>query len=117
MRYWCVNKNHTLSTGREDTYGRRSATPTGPGTRSLLCAGPATRPYFPAKEVTVKIVQHIGDDLLAQYAVQALPEADVIPLEEHLLICPNCLDRLQAELEFVAAMRGAAATIREVEKS
>jgi hypothetical protein len=65
----------------------------------------------------VEIVEHATDDLLARYAMQALPESDVIPLEEHLLICPNCRGRLQAQLEFVAAMREAAAKIREAEKS
>jgi hypothetical protein len=38
-------------------------------------------------------------------------------LEEHILTCPNCLDRLQSEIEFVTAMRDAAVTIREAEKS
>ncbi len=45
--------------------------------------------------------------------MQALPESDVISLEEHLLICPDCRERLQAEIEFVTAMCGAAAKIRD----
>ncbi len=49
--------------------------------------------------------------------MQALPESDVISLEEHLLICPDCRERLQAELDFVTAIRGAAAKVREAEKS
>ena len=49
--------------------------------------------------------------------MQALPESDVIPLKEHLMIYPDCRERLHAEIEFVTAMRGAAAQIREVAKS
>ena len=37
-------------------------------------------------------------------------------MEEHLLTCPNCLDRLQAEIEFAAAMREAAVMIRDTER-
>jgi hypothetical protein len=65
----------------------------------------------------VELVQHVTDDLLVRYAMQSLPGSDVIPLEEHLLTCPECLERLQAELEFVTAMRDAAVTIWEGEKS
>ena len=49
--------------------------------------------------------------------MQALSQSDAIPMEEHLRICPDCRERLQAEIEFVAAMRGAAVTIRKIEKS
>jgi predicted anti-sigma-YlaC factor YlaD len=62
-------------------------------------------------------VQHVTDDSLELYAMQALPQSDAIPMEEHLRICPDCRERLQAEIEFVAAMRGAAVTIRKIEKS
>jgi hypothetical protein len=62
----------------------------------------------------VEIVQHATDDLLERYAMQALPESEVNRLENHLLACPECLERLQVELEFVTAMRDAATTIRRV---
>ena len=65
----------------------------------------------------MEIVLHITDDLLERCAMQALPESDVIPLKEHLMIYPDCRERLHAEIEFVTAMRGAAAQIREVAKS
>jgi hypothetical protein len=52
----------------------------------------------------VEIVQHATDDLLVRYALQSLPGSDVIPLEEHLLACPDCRERLKTELEFVTAM-------------
>jgi hypothetical protein len=65
----------------------------------------------------VEIVKHVTDDSLERYAMQMVPESELGPLEEHLLTCPNCLDRLQSEIEFVTAMRDAAVTIREAEKS
>jgi hypothetical protein len=63
----------------------------------------------------VELVQHVTDDTRAQFAGQILPDSEAAPLEEHLLICLDCAERLLAELEFVAAMRGARAQIREVE--
>jgi hypothetical protein len=65
----------------------------------------------------VEIVRHVSDDTLERYAMQTLPESESGPLEEHILICPDCRARLQAELDFVTAMRGAAAKVREAEKS
>jgi hypothetical protein len=53
-------------------------------------------------------VQHIAEDSLEQYAMGAVPEPEVAPLEEHLLICAACQDRLQAADDYVAAMRAAA---------
>ena len=49
--------------------------------------------------------------------MQTLPEPESGPLEEHLLICGECRDRLDAEIEFVTAMRSAAAKIREEEQT
>ena len=49
--------------------------------------------------------------------MESLRGSESEPLEEHLLICSECQERLDAELEFVAVMRGAAAKIREAEKS
>ena len=69
------------------------------------------------KSATVEIVQHVTDDSLERYAMQVLSESDLGPLEEHLLTCPSCMDRLQSEIDFVTAMRDAAVTIREAEKS
>jgi hypothetical protein len=65
----------------------------------------------------VEIVKRVTDESLERYAMQMLPESELGPLEEHLLTCPNCLDRLQSAIEFVTAMRDAAVTIREAEKS
>jgi hypothetical protein len=64
----------------------------------------------------VEIVQHITDESLERYAMQMLPVSELGPLEEHLLTCSNCLDRLQSEIEFVTAMRDAAVSIRNTER-
>jgi hypothetical protein len=64
----------------------------------------------------VESVQHVTDDLLERFAIKTLPGSESGPLEEHLLICLECRDRLDAEIEFVAAMRGAARRIREQER-
>ena len=62
-------------------------------------------------------VPHISDDTLERFAMESLRGSESEPLEEHLLICSECQERLDAELEFVAAMTSAAAEIREAEKS
>ena len=65
----------------------------------------------------MEIVRHVSDDTLERYAMQTLPESESGPLEEHILICPDCQERLQAEIDFVTAMWGAAAKVWETEKS
>jgi hypothetical protein len=62
----------------------------------------------------VKLVQHVTDDTLELYAMQTLPDSEVGFLEWHLVICQSCRDRLEVEIEFVTAMREAAAKIRRV---
>jgi hypothetical protein len=54
-------------------------------------------------------VDHTSDDVLEQYALGNPVPAEV---EEHLLICSTCLDRLDVVDEFIAAMRAAAARYR-----
>jgi predicted anti-sigma-YlaC factor YlaD len=45
--------------------------------------------------------------------LSGFPMPEVESLEEHLLICSGCRDRLTAADECVAAMRAAAAKIRQ----
>ena len=71
-----------------------------------------SRAYFAEKYATVESVHHATDDLLEEYAIRALHESDMIQLEGHLLICPDCRERLQSEIEFVTSMRDAAVKIR-----
>jgi len=56
-------------------------------------------------------VAHINEDDLEKYGMQTLPEAELAPLEEHLLICAECRDRLEATERYVAAIRAAAAKL------
>jgi predicted anti-sigma-YlaC factor YlaD len=60
----------------------------------------------------VETVDHAADDDLERYSMRTLPAPEVEILEEHLLICSACRDRLTAVDQYVAAMRAAAVTIR-----
>jgi anti-sigma factor RsiW len=62
----------------------------------------------------VEIVQHVSEDDLERYAMRFLPAPESEQLEEHLLICAECRDRLEATDECVATMKAAAAKIREI---
>ena len=58
-------------------------------------------------------MNHISEEVLEQYAMRTLPEsAELGRLEEHLLICSECRNRLQMMDDYVAAMRSAAAKLR-----
>ena len=57
-------------------------------------------------------MEHISEDALERYATQRIPGTESGPLEEHLLICLECQDRIQSEIDFVIAMRSAAANSR-----
>ena len=37
---------------------------------------------------------HIDGDTLERYAMNQLPGAELAPVEEHLLVCPDCQNRL-----------------------
>jgi anti-sigma factor RsiW len=52
-------------------------------------------------------VDHSSDDLLERYAMGRLLESELAPVEEHLLICEDCRNRL-AEIDAdIAAIREA----------
>jgi hypothetical protein len=53
-------------------------------------------------------VNHISEDLLEGYARLTLSGRGIAPLEDHLMICPECQDRLQSVTAFVVAMRATA---------
>jgi hypothetical protein len=63
----------------------------------------------------VEFVQHLSDDTLEQFAMRTLPDPECEALVDHLLICSACQERLDAELDFVVAIREAAVRIREAE--
>lgn len=51
-----------------------------------------------------------GDDL-ELYALDRLAEPDAAPVEEHLLVCEECRERLTECNAYVRAMRGALAAL------
>jgi len=53
-------------------------------------------------------VEHAAEDDLECYAMRTLSTPKVESLEEHLLICAECRDRLTAADEYVMAMKAAA---------
>jgi hypothetical protein len=55
------------------------------------------------------VQRHVPGDTLERYVMNRLPESELEPAEEHLLICPQCQDRLEARIEFVTAMKAAMA--------
>ena len=52
-------------------------------------------------------VGHASDDLLELYSMGRLKEEEMAPLEEHLLICDECRNRLMATDREIAAIREA----------
>ena len=57
---------------------------------------------------------HIGDDDIELYALDRLAETDAAPVEEHLLLCGECRERLVAWDDYVAAILGALAALSTV---
>jgi hypothetical protein len=55
---------------------------------------------------------HPSDDLIERYAMGNTPEDVSGPVEEHLLTCGRCRERVEASSGYIAAMRGAASQIR-----
>ncbi len=56
--------------------------------------------------------KHADDDLLESFSLKTLAEEDAAPLEEHLLVCDMCRQRLSETDGYVSAMRTAAARQR-----
>ncbi|MGJ5813669.1 hypothetical protein [Paludibaculum fermentans] len=52
-------------------------------------------------------MSHIAEDSFEQYSMGTLEDSQLAPLEEHLLVCHECQDRLKTTDEFVATMRAA----------
>ena len=51
--------------------------------------------------------RHINDDDVELYALDRLADADDAPVEEHLLVCEKCRERLVGWDAYVGAMRAA----------
>ena len=56
-------------------------------------------------------MKHISEDLLERRAMRRLTEPESGPVEEHLSICQSCRDHLEAEIEFVTAVKAAVAQL------
>ncbi len=52
---------------------------------------------------------HIPEDLLEEYALGKASDGDCSPLDEHLLICRTCQNRLAEIDEYVRVMKAAIA--------
>lgn len=50
---------------------------------------------------------HIDDDALEAYSLGRLGDAESAPVEEHLLVCAECRERLAGWDEYITAMRRA----------
>ena len=51
---------------------------------------------------------HLAEDTLEMYSMGRLSETEIDNVEDHLLICPVCQDRLTETDQFVHAIRSAA---------
>jgi hypothetical protein len=63
--------------------------------------------HFSYKEVSLDPNIHATGDQLEQYALGSLPDSDVPRLEEHLLVCAACRDRIDEIAEFTLGLREA----------
>lgn len=57
----------------------------------------------------LRIGRHWAENELEQYAMGTLPETRLEQLEEHLLVCGECQDRLVEMDGFIASIRSVAA--------
>jgi hypothetical protein len=60
----------------------------------------------------MKLEGHVPEEMLEEYSRGKLPDAEAECLEEHLLICPECQDRLAELDDFVGATRQATARLQ-----
>lgn len=61
-------------------------------------------PHFSYKEISVELNSHGTDDDLELYALGRLPESEVAVIEEHLIVCAACRDRLDRIEAFAMGM-------------
>lgn len=59
---------------------------------------------------------HASEDVLERYATSKLSETELVPVGEHLLVCPVCCERVTWLDRFVDSIRSAdGATVRTAE--
>jgi hypothetical protein len=57
--------------------------------------------------------KHIDEDALEEYCFNRLTESESEKLEEHVLGCPECAERLEDRFEFIACMKRAVELFEE----
>ena len=63
-------------------------------------------------------VKHASDhDLERLYMGTIVDEAELALIEEHLMLCGACIERGEATIRYVEAMRKASASLRDEEKN
>lgn len=60
----------------------------------------------------MELDNHAPEEMLEEYSRGKLPDAEAECLEEHLLVCPRCQDRLAEVDAYVGAARQAAARLQ-----
>jgi hypothetical protein len=55
----------------------------------------------------VNIGAHVADDVLEKYLLHRLPEAELAPVEEHLLFCPKCQVQAEETEEYILITKAA----------
>lgn len=55
---------------------------------------------------------HLGDEEIENYSLRAIPEAELARVEEHLLLCAPCRERVESSDIYVASMAHAGARLR-----
>ena len=75
--------------------------------RLIVCLGErgVRHKGTPEDSVAGVLDGHITEEILEAYSLGQLTEVDIAPVEEHILICPACQERLQATDLFVATIR------------
>jgi hypothetical protein len=58
-------------------------------------------------------MKHVSEELLERYSLQQLPEEQLAPVEEHLLVCELCQRTLTEVDDYVGAMKIAARQVTE----
>lgn len=59
------------------------------------------------------VMSHLSDEELELYCLGRATNAQLAPIEEHLLACPECLDRVQQVLEAIDSLREALRRMEE----
>ena len=60
-----------------------------------------------------RTVRHMDAEEIERYSLGDFPEQEAAPFDEHLLICGLCRTQVEASDAYVAAMCGAARSIRQ----